>query len=333
MSQLMSIDTFLDSEEVLVDVRTPSEFLKAHIPKALNIPLLTDQERAEVGTLYRHKGKEKAVLKGLDLVGPKMSDIVRSFLEVAPKRTVRLYCWRGGQRSQSVAWLLEQAGFKAKILKDGYKSFRRWVLNHFEREYQFRVLGGYTGVGKSDLLQILENKGAQVLDLEKEAHHRGSAFGGIGLPKQPSTQHYENKLAMRLRAFDMRLPIWLEDESRLVGKCAVPEFLFQQISRAQLFVVCRTIEERIVRLCQLYGVEQKQSLIDACMRIKKRLGLEHTKKAISLIEAGLLDEATLIILKYYDKKYQYSIDKRVVSLYLNGSEMSDVQLAERLLNR
>ena len=119
MSQLLSIDDFLDSDEGLVDVRTPSEFLKAHIPEAINIPLLTDQERVEVGTLYRHKGKEEALLKGLDFVGPKMSYIVRSFLEVAPERTVRLYCWRGGQRSQSVAWLIEQAGFKAKVLRDG----------------------------------------------------------------------------------------------------------------------------------------------------------------------------------------------------------------------
>ena len=131
------------------------------------------------------------------------------------------------------------------------------------------MLGGLTGVGKSDLLRSLQQKGAQVLDLEEEAHHRGSAFGGIGQPEQPSTQHYENKLAVKLSSFDKKEPIWLEDESRLVGRCAVPEGLFQQMASAQFFVLRRTVDDRIERLCHLYGVEQKSKLICSLLENKK----------------------------------------------------------------
>ena len=332
MPHLLSIDRFLKSKAPLVDVRSPAEFFKAHIPRAINLPLLSDEERAEVGTLYKNKGTDKALLRGLDFVGPKMSTIVASFLAIAPQRSIRLYCWRGGQRSQSVAWLLEQAGFQVEVLSGGYKAFRGWVLNTFEQGHRFRVLGGLTGVGKSDILRGLKQRGAQVLDLEEEAHHRGSAFGGIGQPEQPSTQQYENKLAMRLSSFDDQRPVWLEDESRLVGRCAVPDALFQQMMLSQFFVLSRTVDDRIERLCRLYGVEQKNSLIAACLRIKKRLGLEQTKRAVALIERGELAEATRIFLKYYDKKYQYSIDKRSVSLFLSGTEYSDAQIVEDLLN-
>ena len=189
MAPCLHIDAFLAAGGALLDVRTPAEFRQGHIPGAANLPLFSDAERAEVGTLYKQQGRQAAVLRGLALVGPRMEALAAELVtwsERSAGAPLRLHCWRGGMRSGSVAWLAQQLELPVLLLEGGYKSYRRWVLELFERPWPLRLLGGRTGCGKTELLLALRERGAAVVDLEGLAHHRGSSFGGLGLPEQPS---------------------------------------------------------------------------------------------------------------------------------------------------
>ena len=197
------IDRFLSARVPLIDVRSPGEYLRGHIPGAFNVPLFTDQERAVVGTLYKQTGRDAAMLEGLRIIGPKMAEIVEQARTLAPDGKVGVHCWRGGERSASVAWLLEKAGFQEVIvLKRGYKSFRERVLASLSLSWVLEVLGGYTGTGKTELLGLLRQEGEQIVDLEGLAHHKGSSFGGIGEKVQPTTEHFENLLWDALSQLD-----------------------------------------------------------------------------------------------------------------------------------
>ena len=165
-----------------------------------------------------------------------MVEQAESIVSSSASRTLLVHCWRGGMRSGGVAWLLDLYGFKVHALLGGYKSFRRWVLSQFEKEYPLRLVGGYTGSGKTDLLVALHDKGEAVLDLEGLAHHKGSAFGSIGQPDQPGQEQFENKLALSLRTASKTQPerIWVEDESQRIGRVNVPHLFWQQIGRAHV---------------------------------------------------------------------------------------------------
>ncbi|HRZ77895.1 MAG TPA: rhodanese-like domain-containing protein, partial [Bacteroidales bacterium] len=171
------------------DVRSPSEYLRAHIPGVMSLPLFSDEERAIIGTLYKHQGRERATLKGMEIAGPKMASYVTQASVLAPERRLMLHCWRGGMRSAAMAFTLETAGFEVMLLDGGYRSFRRLALELVQYPWKLRVLGGMTGSGKTQVLKHLQQDGLQVLDLEGMANHKGSAFGSIGQLEQPGTEH------------------------------------------------------------------------------------------------------------------------------------------------
>ncbi|MEO1450536.1 MAG: tRNA 2-selenouridine(34) synthase MnmH, partial [Bacteroidota bacterium] len=256
----------------VIDVRAPAEFQKGHIPGAVSVPLFDDAERAEVGTLYKQEGRDIAVLKGLELVGPKMADFVRMAEALAPERKIRVHCWRGGMRSESMGWLWEKAGFSVTLLKGGYKAFRQHNRTLFEHPWKLQVLSGPTGSGKTPILHAMAGQGAQVLDLEGLARHKGSAFGGIGQAEQPSTEHFENLLAAALSVFDPLLPIWVEDESIGIGRIFVPLAFYERMQTAPVWVVDLPQELRIARLVREYALPTvKEELSAALKRIGKRL--------------------------------------------------------------
>ncbi len=201
----------LSADYPVLDVRSPGEFQHAHIPGAYSLPLFTDQERAIVGTLYKQEGKESAIRTGLDFFGVKMrrmvEEIAQQYQSLMPKgssynmnsvsKPILVHCWRGGMRSAGIAWLLDLYGFKVYTLAGGYKTFRNWVFDQFTDPGPIHILGGYTGSGKTDLLQVIQAQGNNpVIDLEGLAIHKGSAFGAIGLAPQPSQEMFENKLAL-----------------------------------------------------------------------------------------------------------------------------------------
>ena len=209
----LTIEAFLAGEGPILDVRSPGEFARGHIPGARNLPLFDDEERSEIGTLYKQSGRRVAVQRGLERVGPRLASLAEALRQAADaggEAPLRLHCWRGGMRSGSVAWLAGTLELPVVLLEGGYKAWRRRVLERFERPWPLHLLGGRTGCAKTELLLALRQRGVAVIDLEGRAHHRGSSFGALGLPPQPSTEHYENLLAADLDALEGAPEIWLE---------------------------------------------------------------------------------------------------------------------------
>lgn len=311
MTEKINIEAFLnDYDWPIIDVRSPAEFTHAHIPGAHNIALLENDERAEVGILYKKSGRQAAILKGLDIIGPKMSGIVKKGLAISPRRRLRMHCWRGGMRSDSMAWLLSTAGFDVKILEGGYKNYRLFIREQLSSDAKYIVLSGKTGSGKTKILQAMKNMEQQVLDLETMANHKGSSFGALGEQPQPSTEQFENNLYDAWKNLDKSKPIWLEDESHFIGKVAIPEPFFAKMRNCCVIRVEMPLELRVNRLVEDYAGFPKKELIDATERITKRLGGQHAKHAIESIERGDFKSAIEIVLYYYDKAYNYGLSKR-----------------------
>ena len=300
----------LMSEWVLIDVRSPGEYNHAHIPGAFNLPLFSDEERAIVGTLYKQESPEKALIEGLGIAGSKMKWFVEEAIAMAPEKKVIVHCWRGGKRSQSMAWLLGMAGFEVKILTGGYKTYRNYVLNSFESlKDKFIVLGGKTGIGKTYVLHQLQILGEQIIDLEALAHHKGSAFGSLGEKPQPSTEHFENLLSESLYRLDHNKRIFIENESTLIGTCRIPQSFFQHMKTYCYIQYSIPLEDRIDRLIQNYACYPKEQLAERFVKIKTKLGGDYLKKALDALEQNNFAEAAQIALRFYDKTYTFGFEK------------------------
>jgi len=295
----------------LIDVRTPAEYEQGHIPGAVNIPLFSNEERAEVGTIYKQVSPNKAYDVAYKFVEPKLDDFVRQARRVASSRNAAVYCWRGGMRSRSFAEHLAGSGFTGiKVIEDGYKGFRRHALESFDAESGLVVLGGYTGSGKSRLLELMKREGHQVIDLEQLAHHRGSAFGGIGQAPQPTTEHFANLLYWEWRLLDHSKPIWVEDESMNIGKVNLPENFFKKLREVNVYFLDIPREQRAEFLVKEYAGLDSGKLAAAIGRISKRLGGVRTKESLEALERGDYYTTALITLEYYDKTYLKGLRQR-----------------------
>ena len=316
----------------IIDVRSPSEFEKGHVLGAQSLPLFSDEERHEVGLLYKTKGQEEAIKLGLDFVGPKMSSFIDQANEIAPDRALNIYCWRGGMRSGSMSWLLKTAGFNVNTIVGGYKAWRNEVMSLLEAEYPLLTIGGFTGVGKTDLLDELKKNGQQVIDLEGIANHRGSAFSPSGR-KQPGSEEFENRLAHQLLNFDTSEPIWIEDESKLIGHVYLNMNFHQSVKQAPLIIVNRPKEERIQILCALYGEGEIGDLKHSFKKIEKRIGGQYLIAAYQYIDEGNLEAAARIAVRYYDKAYMNSMGKvkRTPILTLSLKDKTPEEGAEILI--
>ncbi|MDO6434745.1 tRNA 2-selenouridine(34) synthase MnmH [Flavitalea sp. BT771] len=294
----------------VLDVRTPAEFTHGHIPGASNLPLFSNEERAKVGTTYKQESREAAILLGFDLTGSKWSGFIRQALEIAPQKKVAVHCWRGGMRSGAMAWALNLYGFEVFVLAGGYKRYRRWVLQQFEAPYKLWTIGGMTGSGKTRILQQLGSMGQQVIDLEDLARHRGSAYGTMNKLVQPSQEQFENNLSHQLNQLDRDRKIWVEDESLNIGKCNIPRPLWDQMQSADLFELQTRAEQRVQALVQEYGSLDKTFLSECTDRIRKRLGSEQTKNALTAIQEDRMEDFIRIVLVYYDKTYRKGLNSR-----------------------
>jgi tRNA 2-selenouridine synthase len=334
MAQALPADAFLSGDRPLIDVRSPGEFTRGHIPGAINLPLFTDPERAVVGTLYKQEGRDAALLEGLRITGPKLADLVEQARTLAPEGRIGVHCWRGGERSASVAWLLEKAGFREVcVLAKGYKAFRRHVQTSFVQPLRLKVVGGATGAGKTELLAELRLRGAQVVDLEALAAHKGSSFGSIGMPPQPTTEHFENLLWKALRDLDPRRTLWLEDESATIGRVKIPDSLYRQMREAHVVYMERSAVQRAKRLAVDYGSGSKEDLAAALVRIAKRIGPQHTKAALEALRNGNLEAVARIALVYYDKTYAFGLSNRSQEQItkVQADRMSTTEIADQLI--
>jgi len=303
---------FLDRALVLpvIDVRSEKEYLQGHIPETLNLPLFNNEERAVVGTLYKNSGRKASVLKGMELVGPKLEDFVKQLHKITDQKQLLIYCWRGGMRSESMAGLFQVAGYEVFVMEGGYKAYRRFIRERLSQPANVIILGGLTGSGKTELLHLLEKMGAQVLDLEKLACHKGSVFGGFGQPNQPTNEQFENDIFAAWGNIDPSMLVWIEDESRMIGNVSIPDPLFEQMSRTVMIKVETGREQRIRRLVDEYSKVEKQDLQNAVLKISEKLGGTNTKTTLAAIDTGDFETVAGLALSYYDKTYNHSVLKR-----------------------
>jgi tRNA 2-selenouridine synthase len=282
--------------------------MHGHVPGAINLPLFSNEERSVIGTIYKQQGRDKAVRAGLEFAGPKLPELVNR-ADKAGSKQVLMYCWRGGLRSASLAWLLGTAGFDVSVLEGGYKSYRNLLKTIFS-EFHFIVISGNTGSGKTELLHEIRRAGEQVLDLESLACHKGSAFGSIGEAEQPVTEQFQNDILFTMISFNARKPVYVEDESLSIGRVVLPDELYAAKNSAPFIEIRTGREERIARLVAMYGNADKHRLEEGILRVGKKLGGLNTKKALEALENGNLTEVASVLLSYYDKAYQKAITNK-----------------------
>jgi tRNA 2-selenouridine synthase len=337
MTERIDASEFLDRAGNLpvIDVRSPKEYLQGHIPGAENLSLFNDDERAVVGTIYNNSGRDAAILKGLEFAGPKLADFVKKLLKIAPKKEVLLHCWRGGMRSEQMAWLFDQAGFSVSLLIGGYKSYRHFIRNELTQKAQIIILGGMTGSGKTETLHALREKGEQVLDLEAIANHKGSVFGALGQDIQPTNEQFENNLYAQWSKLDLSRVIWIENESRMIGNITIPDPFFDQMTKAKIFVVEIPREKRLQRVLEQYAQFDKESLKTSMLKIAEKLGGTRTKEAVLAIDHDDLVTAAGIALDYYDKTYYFATEKRSSQIIgrLAVEEIDPEKIAEQIARK
>jgi len=297
---------------VFVDVRSPSEYEQACIPGAFNIPLLSDEERAEIGKVYHQHSPEKAKMLGLEMVSPRLGQLVEKYQERSAGRPVVIYCWRGGLRSHSVAAVLELVGIPVFCLAGGYKAYRKLVTEYL---YQLPlkptvvVLHGLTGVGKTEVLGALDGIGVATVDLEGAACHRGSVFGDIGMGAQPSQKAFESSLFHRLKAMDTEPFLVTECESRKIGRLFVPPSLFEAMNQGGHILLFTDIRHRVDRLLEIYhsgGTRNQAEIIDSIKQLTPRLGHKTANSLVDGVVAGNLELVVETLLtQYYDPLYGY----------------------------
>lgn len=316
MIEKINISQLLErmSSVPVIDVRSPGEYAHARIPGADSLPLFSDEERKMVGTAYKQESREKAIKIGVDYFGGKMRQMIEraeDLIKTSGTRTVIVHCWRGGMRSAGVAWLLDLYGFKVYTVMGGYKAFRRWALDQLLQDHDLAVLGGYTGSGKTEILGHLHALGEQTIDLEDIAHHKGSAFGAIGQPPQPSQEMFENLFALELwKQGRNGRRIWIEDESQRIGHVNIPGAMWTCMRSKPVHFVEVPFEARLDHIMGHYGKLNRGELAAAILRIQKRLGGLETKTALAYLAEGDLRECFRILLTYYDKQYGKSLDQR-----------------------
>ena len=336
MAELIQIEQFisLSADHPVIDVRSPSEFNQGHIPGALNIPLFNDHERKIVGTTYKQVNKEAAMYAGLEFAGKKLAALAKKGEKRAGRnKTLMVHCWRGGMRSKSMVWLFETLGLTCYLLEGGYKSYRRFIREEFNKQMKLKVIGGRTGTGKTDILHHLNGKGEQVIDLEGLAHHKGSAFGALGESPQPTTEQFENDLCEIILTLDRNQYVWIEDESRNVGKCVIPGELYGKMRDSELIFLDIPREKRALHLVKHYAAYDREALKGCILKIQKKLGGAQTKEALESIERADFYQTAMLTLRYYDKAYMHSLDKNHDRYHLIPSDIVDPVINGELLQK
>lgn len=331
MKSLLTVEEYLANCEAFytVDVRSPGEFREAAIPGAVNIPLFDDREREIVGTAYWQEGTERAKLLGLSLVGPKLAPMVEKMAGEAKGRTILLYCWRGGMRSESMLAVLQAMKYPAARLTGGYKAFRRHVRTFLENAQIKKpvfVLNGLTGVGKTLVIKKLRAQGVPALDLEGMANHRGSVFGAAGLGSQPSQKDFEARLFLELEKFRDAGYLVVEGEGKRIGSVVLPDILYSAMNDGPHILLEASLEKRVERILAEYGHSQDsaEELAQAVVRLEKRLGKTRCRELADEIRKGEFAVAAReLCLEYYDKYYKDSRrerDKYIATVDVNCLE-------------
>lgn len=311
----------LDQFDALLDVRSPAEFAEDHVPGALSVPVLDDAERARVGTLYKQVSPFLARKVGAALVSRNIARHIEAhFVEQDRRWRPLVYCWRGGKRSAAMTIVLREIGWDARQLEGGYKAFRRHVIEELEMlplRLDLRVICGMTGAGKSRLIRALAARGAQVIDLEALAAHRGSVLGGLPEAPQPSQKAFETRLWQALHKLDPRRPVYVESESRKIGDVRVPEPLVARMWAAPCVVLEAGTALRVALLMDEYAhfLTDRTALADRLSALTALYGRARIAHWLELAEANRHEELVGELLEqHYDPAYRRSIGTHYGSL-------------------
>jgi len=319
----------------IIDVRSPDEYALDHIPGAINLPVLDNEERKIVGTLYKNSPFEARKL-GAALISKNVATHIEQRLgEYGADYAPLLYCWRGGMRSRSMTLILKSIGWKANVVQGGYRAFRQWVVSDLttlfsDKQLDLRVISGLTGVGKTRLLYALEAAGGQVLDLEGMANHKGSLLGTPPKDKQPTQKKFETRLWDKIRQLDLSKPIYVEAESNRIGNVHCPAELWSALSAASVTHIDMPIDERIILLREDYPHFQEDSdqlldLLDVLTRLRGQEQIDDWKKLIHNKDWDGFVRSILI--NHYDLCYRQPGDEK--SNYMPISQTLVVEKANK----
>ena len=333
--------------DAVIDTRSPSEYADDHIPGAISAPVLDDAERAGIGTLYKQVSPFDAKKRGAALVARNIaSHIERSFIEHPRSWRPLVYCWRGGKRSGAMAHVLREIGWEAATLEGGYRSYRRWVVERLEAlpaQFEFRVIHGPTGSGKSRLLGALQKAGAQVLDLEGLAAHRGSVLGTLPDRPQPSQKWFESQLLQALFSLDPGRPVYVEGESRKIGEIQVTAALIERMRAAQCVALDTPLPTRVTLLLEEYRhfVADRRALEAQLDCLAALHGAERIAQWKALGASGEWREfVRRLLVEHYDAAYHRSAERnfsrltQAARLHIGGADDADfADAARRLLEQ
>ena len=312
-----------DYEEILkfknpifIDLRSEGEYEEGTIPGAISMPVLSNEERKIVGTLYVSGDVKGAKEKGVEFFAPKLTEYYKSISQMEEEYEVVLFCSRGGYRSTALFNLLKTLGHNVYKLNHGYKGYRRYVLNFIDTlgDYNYVVLKGYTGCGKTEILKELKERGENVLDLEGLARHRGSLFGGVGMGAQPSQKTFESELVESFKSFKPG-PVFVEGESSRIGSINLPNQLIKAMSKSErVFLIADRLERRVERIksdyLKDYGPYKKEEIVSAFENLKRYISGERYENYLKMIDEENFDFVIAdLIIKYYDANYSIKKDK------------------------
>ena len=320
----------LGAFDAIIDVRSPAEFALDHMPGAINLPVLDDAERERIGTQHKVESAFAAKRSGAALVARNIAHHLEHGLAGKPRNwRPLLYCWRGGQRSGAFAHVLSSIGWPARQLEGGYRAYRRSVVAELERlpaQLRLRVICGATGSGKSRLLRHLARQGAQVIDLEELAQHRGSVLGALPQAPQPSQKLFETRLWWHMRALDPRHVVFVESESRKVGQLRVPDALMAQMRAADCVRLQLPLAARVRLLRDEYAhfeaaPQSLQQQLDCLAPLHGRVRVEAWQALAR--ERRWAEMVERLLLEHYDPAYERSIGRN----FSRAAEATDIALA------
>jgi tRNA 2-selenouridine synthase len=316
-----------DDYDLILDVRSPGEFAESHVPGARNFYAMTDEERKEVGTIYKQVSPFEAKVKGAAYVCKNaITHIDSLYPEFTPKHRIAIYCARGGMRSGSISTIFSNIGYRIDRVKGGYKAYRNAVIDymeHFEPR-RYIVLGGNTGCGKSDLLAKLHN----VVDLEGLANHYGSSFGAVNGP-QPNTKAFQNNLMHAVKATDPELPVFIESESKRIGRLVVPTPLYEMMGKGMRVEITAPLEQRVKRIIRMYENISDDFFYASMEKISPYIKRMAREEAIEAYRRGDLESvAEILLVDYYDVVYKKP--KRVDVTICNDDEAKTLEQLNNL---
>ncbi len=331
MSNTCDIEHLLSAinrpDVVVLDARSPGEFTQGHIPGAISFPLLNDEQRHIVGITYKEQGKQAAVIKGFELVGPLFSQYATDAIALANGREIYVYCWRGGLRSNVMAWILSLSGLNVTLLTGGYKTYRQKCLELFSAPHHLVLVAGRTGSGKSEILEVLNSEGESIIDLEGLANHKGSSFGALGQLAQPTQEHFENLMGWHL-FLQQGKKMWVEDESRFIGKVRIPDAFYERMIVSGMVEIERTLDDRCDRILLEYGHFPKEQLEERTTAITKRMGGDRVKESVDCLLSGDMKGWLIPLMDYYDRSYSHAREVRkkllLGKVVVNGESVLEI---------